>query len=91
MVQEHERALGAWQAEQAEWSSLWMSAHGSLRALATALPGLRVDAARMQANIDHVRAGLPHETVQEWFAPTLVEMASAQARQRVAELRRVAA
>lgn len=91
MVQEHERALGAWQAEQAEWSSLWMSAHGSLRALAAALPGLRVDAARMQANIDHVRAGLPHETVQEWFAPTLVEMASAQARQRVAELRRVAA
>ncbi|WP_326536376.1 lyase family protein [Pseudorhodoferax sp.] len=87
MVQQHERALGAWQAELAEWPSLWMAAHGSLRALATALPGLRVDAARMQANIDRVCAELPAQTVREWFAPALAEAAGAQARQRIALLR----
>nr|WP_145548949.1 lyase family protein [Variovorax boronicumulans] len=90
MVQQHERALGAWQAEQAEWLSLWQAAAGSLRALATALPGLRVDAARMQANIDRVCAELPAQTAQAWFAPGLAEMAGAQARQRIADLRRVA-
>ena len=36
MVEHH-----GWQAEQAEWPSLWLAALGSLRALATALPGLR--------------------------------------------------
>lgn len=90
MVQQHERALGPWQAEQAEWLSLWLAALGSLRALATALPGLRVDAARMQANIDRVCAELPGETVREWFAPALVAMAGDQARQRTVALRRVA-
>ena len=90
MVQQHERALGPWQAEQAEWLSLWLAALGSLRALATALPGLRVDAARMQANIDRVCAELPAETVREWFAPALVAMAGDQARQRTVALRRVA-
>jgi hypothetical protein len=37
MPQEHERALGNWQAELAEWPGLLMSAHGSVRAMAQAL------------------------------------------------------
>lgn len=71
MPQQHERALGAWQAELAEWPQLLMSAHGSVRAMAAALPGLQVDAARMRANIDRLRAELPRDAADEWFAPAL--------------------
>jgi len=71
MPQQHERALGAWQAELAEWPQLLMSAHGSVRAMAGALPGLQVDAARMRANIDRLRAELPREAADEWFDPAL--------------------
>ena len=52
MAQAHERGLGNWQAELAEWAGLWTSAHGAVAALAQAAPGLRVDRARMRANID---------------------------------------
>jgi len=67
MPQEHERALGAWQAELAEWPQLVISAHGSARALAQALPGLQVDAQRMRGNIDAVRASVSRATADEWF------------------------
>jgi 3-carboxy-cis,cis-muconate cycloisomerase len=71
MPQQHERALGAWQAELAEWPQLLMSAHGSVRAMAGALPGLQVDAVRMRANIDRLRAELPRDAADEWFDPAL--------------------
>ncbi|MFH0129201.1 3-carboxy-cis,cis-muconate cycloisomerase [Variovorax sp. VaC1] len=71
MPQQHERALGAWQAELAEWPQLLMSAHGSARAMAGALPGLQVDAVRMRANIDRLRAELPRDAADEWFDPAL--------------------
>ena len=77
MPQEHERALGAWQAELAEWPQLLMSAHGSARALAGALPGLQVDAGRMRSNIDRLRAELPRDAADEWFDPALAEPAGA--------------
>ena len=48
MPQEHERGLGNWQAELAEWAGLFISAHGALKALAEAAAGLQVDAARMR-------------------------------------------
>jgi 3-carboxy-cis,cis-muconate cycloisomerase len=73
MPQAHERALGAWQAELAEWPQLLMSAHGSVRALAGALPGLEVDAGRMRSNINRLRAELPREAADEWFDPALAE------------------
>ena len=75
MPQEHERALGAWQAELAEWPQLVISAHGSARALAQALPGLQVDAHRMRGNLDAVRATLTKATADEWFNPVLPELA----------------
>ncbi|KQP14265.1 lyase family protein [Pseudorhodoferax sp. Leaf267] len=87
MAQQHERALGAWQAELAEWPQLVMAAHGSLRALARALPGLRVDPARMRANIDSVRAGLPPAAAEEWFGLGLADGAGLLARERTALLR----
>jgi 3-carboxy-cis,cis-muconate cycloisomerase len=71
MPQEHERSLGPWQAELAEWPQLLLSAHGSVRALAGALPGLQIDAARMRANIDRLRAELPRDAADEWFDPAL--------------------
>lgn len=73
MPQEHERALGNWQAELAEWPGLLMSAHGSVRAMAKALPGLQVDTQRMRANLDPLRAGLPHEAAEQWFNPALAQ------------------
>ena len=51
MPQEHERGLGNWQAELAEWPGLVMSAHGAVAALAGAAEGLTVDTARMRRNI----------------------------------------
>lgn len=52
MAQQHERGLGNWQAELAEWPGLFLSAHGALAALNEAMAGLHVDAVRMRANID---------------------------------------
>ena len=57
MNQEHERGLGNWQAELAEWPGLFLSAHGALRALDEAFAGLKVDGERMLANI-HALHGL---------------------------------
>jgi 3-carboxy-cis,cis-muconate cycloisomerase len=52
MPQEHERGLGNWQAELAEWPGLFMSAHGAVHALADAAAGLSIDTPRMRRNID---------------------------------------
>lgn len=52
MPQEHERALGGWQAELAEWAGLWVSAAGAVAALADAAPGLHVERERMRANLE---------------------------------------
>ena len=87
MPQAHERALGAWQAELAEWPQLLMSAHGSARALASALPGLVIDAARMRANIDTLRAELPKAAADEWFDPALAQQAAGVALAQVEVLR----
>ncbi len=76
MPQEHERALGNWQAELAEWPGLLMSAHGSVRAMAHALPGLQVDTTRMRANVDALRAVLPDDAANEWFSPDLARHAA---------------
>ena len=84
MPQEHERALGNWQAELAEWPALLMSAHGAARAMALALPSLQVDTGRMRANLDAVRAVLPADAAAEWFDPSLAVQASQQAKALVA-------
>ncbi|HEX2542773.1 MAG TPA: 3-carboxy-cis,cis-muconate cycloisomerase [Caldimonas sp.] len=58
MGQEHERSLGRWQAELAEWPSLFIATHGALAALADAAEGLEVDSVRMRANIDAQRGAV---------------------------------
>lgn len=52
MVQEHERGLGGWQAEWETLPELVMVAAGGARALADAIQGLVIDAARMRANLE---------------------------------------
>ncbi|MGH6625891.1 MAG: lyase family protein, partial [Burkholderiaceae bacterium] len=87
MPQEHERALGAWQAELAEWPQLLMSAHGSARSMALALQGLQVDAKRMRANLDALYAVLPKDAADEWFNPELAQHAQQLTLTQVAALR----
>jgi 3-carboxy-cis,cis-muconate cycloisomerase len=43
MAQQHERGLGNWQAELAEWPGLFLGVHGALRALNDAFAGLVID------------------------------------------------
>jgi 3-carboxy-cis,cis-muconate cycloisomerase len=76
MVQEHERALGSWQAELAESAGLMMGAHAAVRAMAQTLAGLQVDVPRMRANIEQVRRALPPQAAQEWFDPGLARFAA---------------
>ena len=55
MAQEHERGLGNWQAELAEWPGLFTGLHASAQALAEAFEGMQVDAPRMRRNIDQLQ------------------------------------
>lgn len=68
MGQQHERGLGNWQAELAEWPALFLSAHGALRALDDAVAGLQVDTARMRANIDGLNGLVFAEALSIWMA-----------------------
>jgi 3-carboxy-cis,cis-muconate cycloisomerase len=52
MVQEHERAAGAWQAEWPALSETLRLAGGAVSRLASLLAGLQVDSERMRRNVD---------------------------------------
>ena len=52
MTQEHERALGGWQAEWDTLPQIVTLAAGALRQMGEVVGGLQVDAARMRANLD---------------------------------------
>jgi 3-carboxy-cis,cis-muconate cycloisomerase len=74
MPQEHERALGGWQAEGAEWTDLLQLVAGSARAMAGVAAALaadeqRVNAQRMRDNIGAVRTLLPEDAAAQWFDP----------------------
>lgn len=71
MGQQHERGLGNWQAELAEWPALMLSAHGALSALKEAFGGVQVDAPRMQHNIDALRGLVFAEAVSIYLASAI--------------------
>ncbi|MFH7044728.1 lyase family protein [Paucibacter sp. JuS9] len=71
MVQEQERALGSWQAEQAEWSGLLLTCHGSVHAMAEALAGLQLNPARMLENIDRQQDLVFTESLQQLLTQSL--------------------
>ncbi len=52
MLQEHERAAGAWQAEWPAFAETLRLAGGAVSRLASLLAGLQVDAERMRRNLD---------------------------------------
>jgi len=52
MQQEHQRALGGWQAEWETLPELVCLTAGAIHHMAEMLPGLHVDAARMRQNLD---------------------------------------
>jgi len=68
MDQQHERGLGNWQAELAEWPPLFLSAHGALRALNDAFAGLGVDRERMLANIGALHGLVFAESASSYLA-----------------------
>ncbi|MDB5776742.1 MAG: pcaB [Herbaspirillum sp.] len=71
MGQQHERGLGNWQAELAEWPGLFLSAQGSLGALAEAFDGLQVDPDRMLRNIDNLQGLIFAEAVSIHLAAAI--------------------
>ena len=97
MVQEHERALGGW---QAEWETLPQIAElsgAALTQLRSIIEGLQVDEARMRANIDLTQGLVMAESVSlalghhigRAAAHELVEAACAQALKTSATLHEV--
>ncbi len=63
MVQEHERALGGWQAEWPTLPALFEATAGAAEAMAEVTEGLKVDAKAMRANIEKTRGLLFSETL----------------------------
>ena len=58
MVQEHERAVGGWQAEWATVQAIVQSAGVAVESMAEVAEGLTVDAGRMRANIESTRGAV---------------------------------
>ncbi|HEX6797848.1 MAG TPA: 3-carboxy-cis,cis-muconate cycloisomerase [Ktedonobacterales bacterium] len=66
---EHERAAGAWQAEWAALPALFGYTAGAVERVHAALAGLRVDAARMGANLDASHGQIMAEALTMALAP----------------------
>ncbi|HLL28436.1 MAG TPA: 3-carboxy-cis,cis-muconate cycloisomerase [Xanthobacteraceae bacterium] len=64
MVQEHERALGGWQAEWLVIPELFLLASGVASRLAEIAEGMEIDSARMRANLDATHGLIMGEAVQ---------------------------
>jgi 3-carboxy-cis,cis-muconate cycloisomerase len=85
MGQQHERGLGNWQAELAEWPSLFLSAHGALYALNEAMAGLHIDSDRMLRNIGEFKELIYPGAAQD--AVALARPAQRLAEQQLRQLR----
>ncbi|MBX9632043.1 MAG: 3-carboxy-cis,cis-muconate cycloisomerase [Burkholderiales bacterium] len=71
MPQEHERALGTWQAELAQWPDVFVRAITAAQYLGELLGGLQVDAARCRRNIEALHGVIFAERLTEVFASAL--------------------
>jgi len=76
MPQAHERGLGDWQAELAEFCGLLASAAGAAAAVRRAAEGLQVDAARMRRNIDALQGLVFAEALSMRLASTIGKAAA---------------
>jgi 3-carboxy-cis,cis-muconate cycloisomerase len=68
LVQEHERAAGAWQAEWPAMTDMLLQAGGATSRLASMLGSLELDPERMQRNLDKSRGLIMAEPVQVQLA-----------------------
>jgi 3-carboxy-cis,cis-muconate cycloisomerase len=97
MVQEDERGLGGWHAEWETLPEIFRLTAGTLQQMATIVPHLEVDPARMRHNLDATHGLIYAEAVTmalgtyigKSTAHTLVEGASRQAREAGKPLREV--
>ena len=97
MVQEDERGLGDWHAEWETLPEIFRLTAGALHQMATIVPHLEIDAARMRHNLDATHGLIFAEAVTmamgnhigKSAAHTLVEAASRQARESGKHLREV--
>jgi 3-carboxy-cis,cis-muconate cycloisomerase len=71
MVQEHERALGGWQAEAPTFQALCEAAHGATLSLAEAIEGLEVDPQAMRRNLDRLQGLVLAERLMLALAPKM--------------------
>ncbi len=71
MVQEHERAVGGWQAEWAAIPDLFRFTAGAVERVRGAVGGLQVDPARMKANLDLTGGLIMAESLAMALAPHL--------------------
>jgi 3-carboxy-cis,cis-muconate cycloisomerase len=76
MAQEHQRAAGAWHAEQRPLSDLLEATGSGAAWLRECLEGLEVDAGRMRANLDATGGLLLAERVTGALAPALGRLAA---------------
>jgi 3-carboxy-cis,cis-muconate cycloisomerase len=78
MTQEHERGLGGWQAEWETVPEILLLTSGALSQMRQVLVGLRVDAARMRANLDATRGLIYAEAVSTALARAIGHAAAHQ-------------
>jgi 3-carboxy-cis,cis-muconate cycloisomerase len=71
MGQQHERGLGTWQAELAEWPGLFIGVHASALALADVFAAPDVHPDRMRRNIDALHGLVFAEPAAALLAPVL--------------------
>ncbi|HTN66765.1 MAG TPA: 3-carboxy-cis,cis-muconate cycloisomerase [Burkholderiaceae bacterium] len=74
MVQEHERALGGWQAEWDTLPEIVQLTAGALQHMRQVTQGLTVDAERMRANLDMTHGLIMAEAVTLALAPKIGRM-----------------
>jgi 3-carboxy-cis,cis-muconate cycloisomerase len=76
MVQEHERALGGWQAEWDTLPDIALLTSGALRQMRDVAAGLSVDAGRMRANLDITHGLIMGEAVMLALGAKIGRMAA---------------
>jgi 3-carboxy-cis,cis-muconate cycloisomerase len=82
-VQEHERALGGWQAEWPIFPALALVVSGGLRAVVDIAEGMEIDGTRMRSNLDLAHGLIMAEAVSMGLA---AKIGKADAHQLVKEL-----
>jgi 3-carboxy-cis,cis-muconate cycloisomerase len=70
-VGEHERAIGAWQAEWSTFPALLLVVSGAVRAIAEIAEGLDIDAEHMRANLQITHGQIMAEAVMIALAPKI--------------------